>query len=231
MTSSKLQPMYFCRWLLLILAIPIFAIAEFGNGYHIAQSADSLRPWQVSFKPYPGANPVGTDSSYQSRNYNFKYVWLRKEFWIFSTGYQSVKFSQRSGISDSSKMNFEITAHTIMLANTFGLTSDWQMTYNLVFRQGVGQWSYAGNQSEFKTETFQDHYLDFNYVQNLANIWSLGICRATDSILGLNINQQNFWGAGVSHAWNWRRGWLSQLSLGLNHLETGVSRFLFGVAF
>ncbi len=249
---------------LFILSTPV-VWAALADGSHIAQSAETLKQLQWSFKPYPGANPAGTSSSFitnslsigvtdnleigvvplawqggsdsqmRMQNFNLRYVLFRNGFWTFSSGLQRLSMDFKTPTAQS-----EIGINSLLLANTLVLNPNWRITHNLVWRHMIGQTRYEyvdaqGNAQRFEfplnTPAYNDNYLDLSYTKSITNVWSFGISHATDSVLGFNLAEKATWGAGISHTWNLRRSWLSQLTIGFHNLDNLGSRILLGLAF
>lgn len=191
--------------------------------------------WEVGFIPLAWQT-AGNISMF---NFNIRHVSYRNEWWTFSYGLQA--FHIETQVREPVNSYFSMATTTLAFANTFVLNPDWRMTHNIAIRStrlsgyyvDTSNGSYATKEIESPLPIpYADNYLDFSYTKSLTNVWAFGFSRATDSIFGMHMPGANaVWGTGVTHTWNLRRSWLSQLSAGMHFLDNGSRRFLFGLAF
>lgn len=189
-----------------------------------------------------GVVPTAWNSSkdYSLKNFNLRYVLFRNSFWTLSTGVQMLLYEASTETQDYS---FDVSSNvsTGLLANTFVLNRDWRITHNLATRSSVTtiKTTYRGSGPapfimDFPhfSEVYADNYLDLIYTKSITNVWAFGISRTTESILGISIPDAiTTWGLGISHTWNLRNSWLTQINLGLHYMDIGSSKLLFGLAF
>lgn len=232
-----------------------------GDGYHITQTAETLKPLQWSFKPYPGHSPIGSMSSFlmnslsmgmtnslevgtipliwnnsptnKSQNANLKYQIFSSDSWIFSSGLQYIRMTSESQ-SPLSGFNYIMHSSTLFFAFDWRISETWKLAYNISGSLLNGRAQVMSSESSFDLpinhQSYVDHYLDLNFLHSLTNIWSFGFSRTTEGALGFSFGQPIF-GVGLSHTWNLRTKWLSQLNFGTHHKQDGSSKFLFGFAF
>lgn len=254
---------YFFCFLLGVVA-SLQAQAGFGDGYHITQTAETLKPLHWSFKPYPGQNSlslyssvvlnslsigvvegleIGTIPVYwmlrnprtDIRNVNLKYQVWSSEKWIVSTGFQNVFIRIKSDPSDStSQFDSTMNSNTLFIATDWKFAREWKLIYNasVSIVTGSSKSNFGGftYDSEIFRTSFVDHFLDFNYLRSLSNIWTGGLSRTTEGIFGMTLGEP-LWGFGLSHTWNLRGQWLSQINLGTHLKQDGSSKVLFGLTF
>lgn len=242
-------------------AWPAVTWAGPGDGYHITQTAETLKPLQWSFKPYPGHSPIGSLSSFlmnslsmgvtnrlevgtipliwnnsptnKSQNANLKYQVLSSDSWIFSSGLQYIRMTSESQ-SPTAGFDYVMHSSTLFLAFDWRVSERWKVAYNISGSLLTGKAKVISSVSTFdfpiNQQSYVDHYLDFNYLKSLTNIWSLGLSRTTEGILGFSFGQPIL-GVGLSHTWNLRGAWFSQMNLGSHYKQDGASKVLFGFAF
>ena len=211
-------------------------VGEYGSFLLNSLSIGLTDNWEIGFVPLAWRSSEGM----KMYNVNVRRVWYRNDWWTFSSGVQSntIDFNY---LSSSGASNYKMNIVTFVLANTAVLSPDWRLTHNIALRTSTlkGKGYYIdGNGTTHDlnfdqvAEVYADNYLDLSYTKSLTNVWALGLSRATDSSLGMHMPGATVaWGLGLTHTWNLRRSWISQMSFGVHQMDTGTRRYLFGMAF